>query len=154
MDFFHPSPQDFGGLKIHLLGVLVHLTDQSRFDLFVPSLNEIDRVGHVSKIAAPVDIVVTRPGAGVHLKVKAVGMWIVAADVVKTGPQLECSFQCGFEARELTATDERPKVIDARFYLARRIDPRESLLPIDLHQREVPEGPHLPIRLGEMRASW
>ena len=85
-----------------------------------------------------------------HLKVQAIGMRIIAANVVKARPQLERALQGGFEPRELSARNERTEVVNSGFDLAACVDARESLLPIDLHQCEEAEGSHLSIRLREV----
>src|SRR5262245_37395199 len=80
-------------------------------------------------------------------------MWIVSTNVVQAGSKLEGSLQCRLESRELAAADKGTEVIDAGLDLPGGIDSRESLLPVDLHQREVPERSHLPVRFRELNTT-
>src|SRR6186713_658268 len=113
--------------------------DEAGFDLLVLSLDETDRVGYVSEIGTPIDIVVTRPRTGVHLEIQAVRVRVVATNVVQAGAKLERPFQRCLEPAKLPAADKGTEVIHARLDLPGGIDPRESLLPVDLHEREIPE---------------
>ena len=48
-----------------------------------------------------------------HLKVQAVGMRVIAADVVQARAQLERPFQRGLQSGKLSARHKRAEVVDA-----------------------------------------
>src|SRR5436305_629182 len=89
-----------------------------------------------------------------HLKINAVRVWIVAANIEEAGPEFESPLDDRFHPDELAAGRKRAKIVDAIFDLAAGVHPWESLLPVDLHQGEVPECPHLPVCLREMTPSF
>ena len=154
MNFVEFSAHHFGFFKSGLCRESVHFFDERVVDIFIASFNECDRLVHVLEIAAPVDVVVTGTRARVHLEIETIRMWVITADVIEAGPQLERPLERCLQPCELSAGDEWTEVIHAGFDLPAHVDSREALLPIDLHEREQSERAHLPIRLREMTFSF
>ena len=150
VDLFQLSPDHFGFFEPRLGRQIVHRLKESLVEIGIPPFDKSDRFINIFEIARSVDVVVAGAGAGMHLEIKAVGMRIVAANIVETWPQLEGAFKRCLETRELASGNERPKIFHTGLDLPARVDAGKPLFSIHFHQGEQAEGPHLAVCLRKM----
>src|SRR4249920_997432 len=81
-------------------------------------------------------------------------MRIISTNVELAGSKLECSFEGGLHSSELTPSHEWAEVVHTGLDLPAGVYAREALLPIDLHQSEVPERFHPSVTLRKMASTF